>query len=123
MSTRHGYNVKALRLQCWKRQRGHCYFCDAVTWLPVDGKPADPLMATLEHLVDLDLGGSWHGSNLACSCLGCNSKRAQAKQSARNGQRDLIARYSAPRRRARRDDACNCGDTGCDGMQCQRIIA
>ncbi len=92
--SRKGYNVKALRFLAWKRQNGHCYFCDRPTWLPSTGSGEPDSMATLEHLLDLDRGGSWHGSNLACSCLGCNNKRAAEKHAERKGDRDLIQQYS-----------------------------
>jgi hypothetical protein len=96
----HGYNVKALRLQCWKRQRGHCYFCDALTLLPQYGLLTEPLTATLEHL---DRADDWHGSNLVCSCIACKRKR------------------DADRREPHQ--ICGCGNPRCNGMRCQRATA
>ena len=48
------------------RQQASCCFCNRVLGQRV---------ATLEHVLPLSEGGSWHISNLRISCKACNQER------------------------------------------------
>jgi len=73
------------RLQAFKKQRGHCYYCDAPMWLEklsefaakyrIRKKQAERFQCTAEHLIARKNGGTNARENIVAACWYCNSRR------------------------------------------------
>ncbi len=89
---------KSLTRRLWLAQRGRCHWCQRPTLLADDMTPANGcrrtfngdhlvgavvlgrlhLVASLEHLTPLSVGGTYHPDNLAMACERCNVRRSAA---------------------------------------------
>jgi hypothetical protein len=74
------WSLKSLNLQIIKRRKwiineGKCCFCGEKTYLDSDVHDDELLIATLEHIICKEFGGSNDPKNLEISCYKCNNLR------------------------------------------------
>ena len=59
--------VKFTRHNLFERDRNTCQYC---------GKPVDPRDLNLDHVIPRDRGGPTTWENIVCSCIPCNTRKA-----------------------------------------------
>ncbi|MBE9395653.1 HNH endonuclease [Pontibacterium sp. N1Y112] len=76
-----------LKNRAFNRQKGRCYYCNALMWLTdpntfsgnhqITAKQASRFQCTSEHLVARCDGGKDTQKNIVAACRFCNAKRHQ----------------------------------------------
>jgi 5-methylcytosine-specific restriction endonuclease McrA len=75
---------RALRQAVHNRAKGKCHYCGRIKGL-----------LTVDHVVPLAQGGTWHITNLVGACSECNSHKGQLSEE--EFRRDVLPRIMARR--------------------------
>lgn len=73
-------------LKLFAAQNGRCHYCGRRTRIKSHDEPHRPDHATLDHVVPVSRGGTWHAANLVMACYGCNNAK----------KNNLLSEWSRP---------------------------